>query len=65
MHIYRRAYVQNGQMFTGFTHHAPRLGAFGIILMSVNNTVTACSPNNWLRRIFYFCGAPRRWIRAV
>lgn len=22
-------------------------------------------PNNWLRRILYFFGAPRRWTRAI
>lgn len=24
-----------------------------------------CEPNNWLRRVLYFFGAPRRWTRKV
>lgn len=60
--IYRKRFIENGQLWVGFTRDHPQLNMRRIVEAKC---IVAFSQNNWMRRIFYAAGLSRRYTRMV
>ena len=79
LRLKRKRFIQNGQLWVGFTHNLPpratlkatriKMARPDLLALDAgpggHGAIVHCSPNNWLRRIFYAFKVRKSWIRAV